>query len=139
MSLKFKDLLHNRRKESYIINKYANICLQPNRGYGKLLLAMKHLRRYLEFMNRSQLVDKIAHKAELTKKDAEKFLTAYIDSVIEALQEDDKVSLVGFGTFEVRERAARQGRNLHTGETIEIEASKYPAFKAGKALKDALK
>ena len=79
-------------------------------------------------MNRSQLVDKIAEKAELTKKDA-----------TEALQQDDKVALVGFGTFEVRERAARQGRNLHTGETIEIEASKYPAFKAGKALKDALK
>ena len=90
-------------------------------------------------MNHSQLVDKIAEKAELTKKDADKFLSAYIETVTEALQQDDKVALVGFGTFEVRERAARQGRNLHTGETIEIEASKYPAFKAGKALKDALK
>ena len=90
-------------------------------------------------MNRSQLVDKIAEKAELTKKDADKFLSAYIETVTEALQQDDKVALVGFGTFEVRERAARQGRNLHTGETIEIEASKDPAFKAGKALKDALK
>ena len=90
-------------------------------------------------MNRSQLVDKIAEKAELTKKDADKFLSAYIETVTEALQQDDKVALVGFGTFEVRERAARQGRNLHTGENIEIEDRKYTSFKAGKALKDALK
>jgi len=90
-------------------------------------------------MNRSQLVDRIAEKSELTKKDADKFLSAYMETVTEALQEEDKVTLVGFGTFEVRERAARQGRNLHTGETIEIAASKYPAFKAGKALKDSLK
>lgn len=119
-------------------NRQINVC-NITRGYGKLLFAMKHLRRYLKFMNRSQLVDKIAEKAELTKKDADKFLSAYIETVTEALQQDDKVALVGFGTFEVRERAARQGRNLHTGETIEIEASKYPAFKPGKALKDALK
>lgn len=90
-------------------------------------------------MNRSQLVDRIAEKSELTKKDADKFLTAYMDTIQEALKADDKITLVGFGTFEVRERAARQGRNLHTGETIEIEASKYPAFKPGKALKDSLK
>lgn len=90
-------------------------------------------------MNRSQLVDKIAEKTELTKKDADKFLGAYMEAVAEALQANDKVALVGFGTFEVRERAARQGRNLHTGETIEIAASKYPAFKPGKALKDSVK
>ena len=98
-------------------NRQINVC-NLTRGYGKLLFAMKHLRRYLKFMNRSQLVDKIAEKAELTKKEADKFLSAYIETVTEALQEDDKVALVGFGTFEVRERAARQGRNLHTGETI---------------------
>jgi len=90
-------------------------------------------------MNRSQLVEQIAEKSELSKKDADKFLTAYTEAVQEALQNNDKITLVGFGTFEVRERAARQGRNLHTGETIEIEASKYPAFKPGKALKDSLK
>ena len=90
-------------------------------------------------MNRTQLVDKIAEKAELTKKDSEKCLNAFLETVTEALQAEDKVTLVGFGTFEVRERAARQARNLHTGETIEIAATKYPAFKAGKSLKDSVK
>ena len=81
-------------------NRQINVC-NLTRGYGKLLFAMKHLRRYLKFMNRSQLVDKIAEKAELTKKEADKFLSAYIETVTEALQEDDKVALVGFGTFAV--------------------------------------
>ena len=90
-------------------------------------------------MNKTELIAAIAEQAEISKKDAEKALKAFVDVVTEQLKEGEKVQLVGFGTFEVRERAARQGRNLHTGETIEIEASKYPAFKAGKALKDALK
>ena len=89
-------------------------------------------------MNRSQLVDKIAEKAELTKKDADKFLSAYIETVTEALQQDDKVALVGFGTFEVSKRAAREGRNPQTGKTMKIAACKAPKFKAGKALKDAI-
>ena len=89
-------------------------------------------------MNRSQLVDKIAEKAELTKKDADKFLSAYIETVTEALQQDDKVALVGFGTFEVRQRAAKQGHNPKTGAPMQIPASKLPAFKAGKAFKEAV-
>lgn len=90
-------------------------------------------------MNRTQLVETIAEKTELEKKDAEAFLTAYIDTLTEALQANDKVTIVGFGTFEVRERAAREGRNLQTGEPMHIAASKYPAFKAGKVFKDAIK
>ncbi len=74
-----------------------------------------------------------------TKKDADKAVTAFIDTVTEALVEGRKVQLIGFGTFEVRERAARKGRNPQTGEEIEIPASKIPAFKAGKSLKDSVK
>ena len=87
-------------------------------------------------MNRSQLVDKIAEKAELTKKDAESALKAFIDSVQEALESGEKVQLIGFGTFETRERAAREGRNPRTKETITIPASTVPVFKAGKEFKD---
>jgi DNA-binding protein HU-beta len=90
-------------------------------------------------MNRTQLIDAIATKAELTKKDADVFLNAYIEAVTEAMQAGDKVTLVGFGTFEVRERAAREGRNLRTGEPMHIPATKYPAFKAGKSFKEAVK
>ncbi|MCL1990472.1 MAG: HU family DNA-binding protein [Defluviitaleaceae bacterium] len=90
-------------------------------------------------MNRTQLVEIIATKSELTKKDADKFLTAYIETITDAMKADDKVTLVGFGTFELRERAAREGRNLQTGEPMHIPATKYPAFKAGKAFKEAVK
>ena len=90
-------------------------------------------------MNKSELVASVAEVAELTKKDAEKAVNAVFASVQKALVEDDKVQIIGFGTFEVRTRAARKGRNPQTGETIEIPASKNPVFKAGKALKDALK
>jgi len=90
-------------------------------------------------MNRTQLIEKVAGKAELTKKDADKFLSAYIETVTEAMKAGEKVTLVGFGTFEVRERAAREGRNLRTGEPMHIPATKYPAFKAGKSFKDAVK
>nr|WP_206155407.1 HU family DNA-binding protein [Caldanaerobacter subterraneus] len=87
-------------------------------------------------VNKAELVAKIAEKSELTKKDAEKALNAFIEAVQEALKNGDKVQLVGFGTFEVRERAERKGRNPQTREEITIPASKAPIFKAGKALKD---
>jgi len=90
-------------------------------------------------MNKTELVAEIAKKTELSKKDSEKALGAFIDTVAEALKNGDKVQLVGFGTFEVSERAARSGRNPQTGETIEISASRSPKFKAGKALKDLIK
>ena len=90
-------------------------------------------------MNKTELVAAIAEKAELSKKDAEKALKAFTETVAEQLKNGDKIQLVGFGTFEVRHRAARKGRNPQTGAEIEIPASKVPAFKPGKALKDAVK
>lgn len=87
-------------------------------------------------MNKTELVAAISEKTELTKKDSEKALKALIDVVAEELKKGEKVQLVGFGTFEVAERAAREGRNPQTGETMTIAASKAPKFKAGKALKD---
>lgn len=89
-------------------------------------------------MNKSELVAAVAEQAALSKKDAEKAVNAFIGAVTDALIDGDKVQLVGFGTFEVRARDARTGKNPRTGETIEIAASKVPAFKAGKALKDAV-
>ena len=89
-------------------------------------------------MNKNEFVTAIAGKSGLTKKDAEAALNAYTEVVTDALKAGDSVQLIGFGTFEVRERAARQGRNPHTGEAIEIAAAKAPAFKPGKALKDAI-
>jgi DNA-binding protein HU-beta len=89
-------------------------------------------------MNKSDLVDAIADSAGLSKADAGRALDALVDTVTGALKNGDAVSLVGFGTFSVRDRAARTGRNPRTGETIQIKASKNPAFKAGKALKDAV-
>ena len=89
-------------------------------------------------MNKTELVANVAEKAGLTKKDAEKALAAVLESVEQALVEGDRVQLIGFGTFEVKERAARMGRNPQTGKDMEIPASKAPVFKAGKALKDAV-
>ena len=89
-------------------------------------------------MNKTELVAAMAEKTELSKKDAEKALKAFTDVVAEELKKGEKVQLVGFGTFEVAERAAREGRNPRTGETMTIAASKSPKFKAGKALKDSL-
>ena len=89
-------------------------------------------------MNKTELVTAVAAKAELSKKDAEKAVAAVTASVAEALKKGDKVQLVGFGTFEIRKREARTGKNPRTGETIKIKASKVPAFKAGKALKDSV-
>ena len=89
-------------------------------------------------MNKTELIAAIAEKAEISKKDSEKALKAFIDVVTEQLKNDDKVQLVGFGTFEVSKRAAREGRNPQTGQTMRIDACKAPKFKAGKALKDAI-
>ncbi len=89
-------------------------------------------------MNKTELIEAIAKNADLKKKDAEAALAAFIDVVEGALAKGDKVQLVGFGTFEAKTRAAREGRNPKTGATIKIAASKYPAFSAGKAFKDKL-
>lgn len=89
-------------------------------------------------MNKTELVAAMAEAAEISKKDAEKALKAFTDVVADELKKGEKVQLVGFGTFEVSERAAREGRNPQTGETMQIKASKTPKFTAGKALKDAL-
>ena len=89
-------------------------------------------------MNKTELVASVAEKTGLTKKDAEKAVNALFDSVQDALTAGDKVQMIGFGTFEVKERAARKGRNPQTGKEIEIPAAKNPVFKAGKALKDAV-
>lgn len=90
-------------------------------------------------MNKTELITAMAEKAEISKKDAEKALTAFTNVVADTLVDGDKVAITGFGTFEVVERAERQGRNPATGEAITIAASKSPKFKAGKALKDAVK
>ncbi|MGP1433222.1 MAG: HU family DNA-binding protein [Catonella sp.] len=89
-------------------------------------------------MNKAELVSAIAEKTELKKVDAEKAVKAFVDVVTEELKKGEKIQLVGFGTFEVSERAEREGRNPVTGETIKISASKAAKFKAGKALKDAI-
>ena len=89
-------------------------------------------------MNRTELVAAMAEKSQLSKKDAESALKAFIDVVSEEMQKGEKIQLVGFGTFEVSERAAREGRNPQTGKTMKIDACKAPKFKAGKALKDAV-
>ncbi len=88
-------------------------------------------------MNKSELIDAIAASADLSKASAGRALDAVVDAVTGALKSGDSVSLVGFGTFSVKERAARSGRNPQTGATIQIAAAKVPSFKAGKALKDA--
>ena len=89
-------------------------------------------------MNKTELVAAIAEQAEISKKDAEKALKAFTDVVAEELKKGEKIQLVGFGTFEVRAREARTGRNPRTKETIQIPASKQPVFKAGKSFKDAV-
>ena len=89
-------------------------------------------------MNRKELISAIAERAGLTKKDAEKALSALTDTITEELKNGNKISLVGFGTFEVKERAARIGHNPSTGEKLEIPSAKVPSFKPGKSLKDAV-
>ena len=90
-------------------------------------------------MNKTELIAAIAEKSGISKKDADKALAAFVSTVTETLKSGDKVQLVGFGNFEVRNRGARMGRNPQTKETIKIAASKAPVFKAGKAFKDAIK
>lgn len=90
-------------------------------------------------MNKTDLVAAVAAKAEISKKDAEAAVSAVFDAITEALQEGDKVALAGFGTFDVKVRAARTGLNPRTKETIQISETKVPSFKAGKPLKDAVK
>ena len=97
---------------------------------------MKGIKNY---MNKTELITGMAEKAEISKKDAEKALNAFTNIVADTLVDGDRVSITGFGTFEVVERAARTGRNPQTGESIQIQASKSPKFKTGKALKDAIK
>lgn len=106
-------------------------------GHGKQPVKRQYQRRNYS-MNKTELIAAIAEKSHLTKKDAESALKAFTDVVADELKKGEKVQLVGFGTFEVSERAAREGRNPQTGETMKIEASKTPKFKAGKALKDSL-
>lgn len=89
-------------------------------------------------MTKTELINEVANKTEMTKKDSEKAVSAVLESITDALAAGDKVQLVGFGTFEVRDRAAREGKNPATGEAISIPATKVPAFKAGKALKEAV-
>ena len=89
-------------------------------------------------MNKAELVAAVAERTELSKKDAEKALKAFVDVVAEELKKGENIQLVGFGTFEVSERAAREGRNPANGQPMQIAASKAPKFKAGKALKDAI-
>ncbi|MBD7906962.1 HU family DNA-binding protein [Sporosarcina gallistercoris] len=90
-------------------------------------------------MNKTELINSVAESAGLSKKDATKAVETVFETIQDALSKGEKVQLIGFGNFEVRERAARKGRNPQSGEEIEIAASKVPAFKAGKALKDAVK
>ncbi|GAB2498793.1 HU family DNA-binding protein [Alkalibacterium psychrotolerans] len=89
--------------------------------------------------NKAELIEKVAASADLTKKDATAAVEAVFETITESLADGEKVQVIGFGNFEVRDRAARKGRNPQTGEEIQIPASKVPAFKAGKALKDAVK
>lgn len=90
-------------------------------------------------MNKTELVKAVAERAELTQKDAAKVIDALFVTITQTLAKEEKIQLIGFGTFEVRDRAARKGRNPQTGEEIDIAASKVPAFKAGKELKEAVK
>ena len=89
-------------------------------------------------MNKTELIAAVAEKTDLSKKDADAAVSAVLGAIPDAHKAGDKIQLVGFGTFEVRNRAAKQGRNPRTGETMTVPASKVPAFKAGKALKDAV-
>ena len=105
---------------------------------GLIHLFRKNSFKEATVVNKTELVANVAETAGLTKKDAEKAVNALFTTVQQALIEGDKIQIIGFGTFEVKERAARTGRNPRTGEDIQIPASKNPVFKAGKALKDAV-
>lgn len=131
-------LLKNLEKNAVYSSK--SLTNAYNKGINRYVgfTGIFFMRRIYIFMNKTELVAAIAEKTELSKKDSEKALKAFVDIVTEALQKGEKIQLVGFGTFEVAERAAREGRNPLTGEKMQINASKAPKFKAGKALKDAV-
>ena len=117
------------------------INMRPKRRQNKRILCGKvetDMKEEFLKMNKTELIAAMAEQAEISKKDAEKALKAFTDVVADEMKKGGKVQLVGFGTFEVSERAAREGRNPATNETIKIPASKAPKFKAGKALKDML-
>jgi len=101
-------------------------------------MIIPYLIKGINYMNKSELISAIAESADLTKADSGRALDAIISAITDSLKNGEPVTLIGFGTFEVRDRAARTGRNPRTGETIQIKASKNPAFKAGKALKEAV-
>lgn len=113
----------------------VNNCNQI-RWFVKYYFIEEHNRGF--FVNKTEMIDAIAAAADLPKASAARALDAVIDSITQALKQNEQVTLVGFGTFAVKERAARTGRNPKTGESIEIKASRQPGFKPGKALKDAL-
>ena len=117
-------------------NKYKYVC-RYFEDKLKIYCYMKIQRRNFD-MNKTELVAAMAEKTQLSKKDAEAALKAFTEVVAEELKKGEKIQLVGFGTFEVSERAARTGRNPQTGAEMTIAASKAPKFKAGKALKDAI-
>lgn len=98
----------------------------------------RDLRKEVRGMNKTELIAKVAEAADLTKKDAAKAVDAVFNSISEALRNGEKVQIIGFGNFEVRQRAARKGRNPQTGEEINIAASKVPAFRPGKGLKEGI-
>ena len=100
-----------------------------------MLQILSKFLKALTFMNKAELIDMVAEKADVSKKDADVVLTAVIESIMESVAKGDKVSLVGFGSFEPRDRKARDGRNPQTGETIKIPATTVPAFSAGKGFK----
>lgn len=122
------------------VKRRKSLTKEENQGINRFV---GFLRKHYHFeeelsMNKTELVAAMAEQAELSKKDTEKALKAFIDVVTEELKKGEKIQLVGFGTFEVIERAAREGRNPLTGEKMQINASKAPKFKVGKALKDAV-
>lgn len=132
-------MLKNRQKPHKVrknLDNYTQTLYNYYRVFAKAETdsGREHFRRSI--MNKTELVAAIAKETELSKKDAEAAVKAFVDVVANELKKGEKVQLVGFGTFEVSERAAREGRNPQTGETMTIEASKAPKFKAGKALKD---
>ena len=108
------------------------------RGVSPSILEKQKTQEEILLMNKTELIAAMADQTQLSKKDAEAALKAFVDVVSAELKNGGKVQLVGFGTFEVSERAAREGRNPQTGETMTIKASKTPRFKAGKALKDMM-
>ena len=132
-------LLYYQPEMARLITDLADKATSTCVGEYVLLSYFIKIERKYKSMNKVELIGAVASKSEISKKDVEKVINAFTNVVADALVDGDKVQLVGFGTFEVVERAERQGRNPATGEAMTIAASKSPKFKAGKALKDAVK